>query len=315
VLKVASDTKKKKTDTVSGLQPDTLNMRQLRKINERVFQILGQDPEIQELFDKAYAGDYEGPNGKTLFWNDMENMEWWSNNSDALKDYIVLSADPDNPDYINLKQDSYEYVRATSRQLGMNLSDEQITDLAEETLMYGWGRAGQEYRLRDKILSMESQGRYGGDIYANAETLRQYAAMNGVYYDDTWFDAAGKSIAGDATDYNYWEDQIKEQAMQKYGAFAQQIQAGQNVRAIASPYLQAMAETWELAPDSIRLDDPTLLSAMAGFDANGNPQAMNLGEFARKLREDPRWLETDKAQNEITGIAGRVMQMFGVMGG
>ena len=53
---------------------------------------------------------------------------------------------------------------------------------------------------------------------------------------------------------------------------------------------------------------------MSKYDSKGNPYAMNLGEFKRSLRKDKRWLETDKAQNEITAATGSVLKLFGLSG-
>jgi hypothetical protein len=43
-------------------------------------------------------------------------------------------------------------------------------------------------------------------------------------------------------------------------------------------------------------------------------QAMPLWDFEQQLRKDPRWLNTNRAQNDITGVASAVMQMFGLRG-
>jgi hypothetical protein len=47
----------------------------------------------------------------------------------------------------------------------------------------------------------------------------------------------------------------------------------------------------------------------------GDFAPMGLWDFQKKLRQDPRWENTSKAQNEITSTTGRIMQMFGLMGG
>ena len=87
-----------------------------------------------------------------------------------------------------------------------------------------------------------------------------------------------------------------------------------NVRDIASPYLKAMEDVLEINQKNISLQDPTILGALSNYDSKGNPYAMNLGEFKRSLRKDKRWLETDKAQNEITAATGSVLKLFGLSG-
>ena len=313
---MASEEDKKKTDKkkVTGWDPDTLDLKQLRKISERVYRILGRDPEIVKLFENAFAGEYEGEGGRDRFWADMENMDWWANNSSEVRRYVVLSADPENQDFINEQEDSREFVRRQAMQLGLNLSPDQLTDLAEQSLMYGWGQQGQEYRLREAMMEVDPEGTYGGDIEANAQALRNIAFANGVKYDDDWFISAGKSIASEASLSTDWESQIRDLAASKFPVFSDQIRGGMTVRQLASPYIQTMADVWELNPSSISLDDPTLMGALTSYDDSGNASSVGLGDFMRQLRRDPRWMETDEAQNDITSVAAGVMQMFGMMG-
>ena len=75
-----------------------------------------------------------------------------------------------------------------------------------------------------------------------------------------------------------------------------------------------MEDVLEINQKNISLQDPTILGALSNYDSKGNPYAMNLGEFKRSLRKDKRWLETDKAQNEITAATGSVLKLFGLSG-
>lgn len=97
--------------------------------------------------------------------------------------------------------------------------------------------------------------------------------------------------------------------------YGDKIRAGVNVYDLASPYIQTMAQEFEISPNDISLGDPYVREALTGVDDQGNPVAMGLWDFQKKLRKDPRWMNTSKAQNEVTGVAGRIMQMFGVLGG
>jgi hypothetical protein len=75
-----------------------------------------------------------------------------------------------------------------------------------------------------------------------------------------------------------------------------------------------MAKEFEMDVNSISLDDPYIRQALTGVNDKGEPAATSLWEFQKKLRSDPRWMNTAKAQNEITGVTGKVMQMFGLTG-
>jgi hypothetical protein len=290
---------------------DKLSKKQLRAMYGMTYNQLRVDQSILKLFQKAWEENWT----KEVFDAAVEELDWYKENSAATREYLMLSADPDSVDFQQKRGDTYEFVRQTAMTLGVNLSEEQLSELTDQTMMFGWADAGQEFKLQRAMTDMPQNGQYGGDIEANAQSLRILAYNNGVTYNDEWFNSAGVSIATGLSQADTWEQQIREQAASRFPVFAEQIRLGQSVANVASPYVRQMAETLQLNPANIGLDDPTILSALTKYDDAGKPYAMDLGEFGRMLRNDPRWMETDEAQNKITGLAGRVMQMFGIMGG
>jgi hypothetical protein len=91
----------------------------------------------------------------------------------------------------------------------------------------------------------------------------------------------------------------------KVGALLDQ---GINLDAVYSPYKNLMAKVLEIDPMSIKLNDPTLRSAI------GPDKEMPIYDFERALRRDPRWQYTDTARQEVSDLALGVLQDFGFMG-
>ena len=300
----------------TGFTRDTFDMEQLRKISERVAAVLGQDPEIQALFAKAFSEGYSGPNGKTQFWNDLKATKFWQTQAADLREYVVLSADPTNPDFKVKQEQAREVVRARAKDLGVTVTEQDLATIGEEYLMGGWGKAENDFKLRNRLSGMLAGGATGGGVYDEMrDALFATARANGVSFDDRWFDSAAKSIASDATDLRFWDTKIREQAASKFPVFADQIRAGVDMDAIASPYMKMIQEYWEVPVDQISLDNPDLLRGLTGYDDKGNPRAMNLGDYAQMLRDDPRYMATSKAKNEVASTAHQVLQMFGIIGG
>lgn len=86
------------------------------------------------------------------------------------------------------------------------------------------------------------------------------------------------------------------------------LDEGIDLNAVYSPYKNLMAKVLEIDPISIKLDDPTLRSAI------GPDKEMPIYEFERALRRDPRWQYTDTARQEVSDLALGVLQDFGFMG-
>lgn len=296
---------------ITGQKQDRLSLEEVEKRYGYTAAQMAVDPEIQKIFMKAWNNGWE----KEKFQLEFETSDWWAQNSDSARMYILRSAKPD-ADWMELKDDAYQAVRKEANALGVTLTDQQLRDKAEESLRKGWYLDENKYELRRSLTQLQPEGQqYGGDIRANAESLRKLAFDLGVNYDENWFQAAGKSIAEEFTDSQFWENDIKNKAAQLFPGFADQIKAGQTTRGIASPYLQMMQEEWEINPLAIPINDPTVLRALTGGAAEGGRSGpMDLGSFQQMLRKDPRWLNTAKAQNNITGTISGLMQMFGLRG-
>jgi len=311
---VASNTDKSKTRsaTVTGQKPDTLSQEELQANYGITAQQLLVSPDIANLFQEAWKGKWK----KELFNAKLEQTNWYQDNAKPMREYLLAASNPDSADWIRKKADSLQHVKDVQLSLGSNFSEQQLSDMSVQAMMYGWNEPGHEDQLRREMSKLLPEGTYGGDIQKNADALSRLASANGVDFGDVWFQSAGKSIASKLTDSQYWETQIRKESASMFPIFKDQILSGMvNAQDIASPYMKMMQDTLGINADAIKVNDPTILRALTNYDDKGNPSAMNLGAFQQQLRNDPRWLETDKAQNQITGVASKVLEMFGVTGG
>jgi len=79
---------------------------------------------------------------------------------------------------------------------------------------------------------------------------------------------------------------------------------------LASNYRYNMAQVLELSPDTIDVLNPTIQTALKN---NGNKGVMNLTDFDRMLRNDPRWGKTKNAREEASKYAYDILRDFGLM--
>ena len=313
------DSDNEQRNNKNDAETDKLSRRELRaEYGWTKAQLRLGDGEILDIFSKAYEENWS----KAKFVSRIQETNWYRNNAESARIYLKAKTDPESADFKELVKDANEAVRQRVMELGYpNLSDALMQEVVDVYLTQGMGAPGQEYELQQYLFDLDEQGRldvadgYGGDIDANSQLLRQAALANGITYNDEYFVSAGKSIASGLSQSDMWLKQIRSDAASKFPVFAEQIQAGVNVNDLASPYIRSMAQTFQLNPATITLDDPTILSALTNYDDKGRPYATDLGSFQRQLRKDPRWMETDEAQNQITGLTARVMQMFGLMAG
>lgn len=86
------------------------------------------------------------------------------------------------------------------------------------------------------------------------------------------------------------------------------VASGVDLSTVYAPYKNILAQTLEINPNDITLNDPTLRMAI------GPDKEMPLYEYQRALRKDNRWQYTDQARSEASDAAQTILKDFGFMG-
>jgi hypothetical protein len=89
----------------------------------------------------------------------------------------------------------------------------------------------------------------------------------------------------------------------------------------ASPYLTSYAKILEQPIDSqsqasAYLQDPSIKKALQYQDPNaaaqGTPGIMPMWQYEQSLKQDPRWMKTNNARDELGSVAMKVLSDFGL---
>lgn len=86
------------------------------------------------------------------------------------------------------------------------------------------------------------------------------------------------------------------------------LATGTNLDTIYAPYKQYMQSILEVPASQIDLKDPALRMAI------GPDKEMNLYDYQKALRQDPRWQYTENAKQDVSNSVQKVLQDFGFMG-
>lgn len=303
---------KKAAKKAKSLKPDRLSEAELAADYGYALQVINADPEIKALFDQAVKEQWT----PARFTAGLKNTNWYRNNSEYAREAFILRS-MGGADWEEAQNNARMAVQQAATASGAQLSPEQVQALALRYINEGWDRPGREMLL-NRALSEDivpgATGTFRGMAGNIADSLRQEAFENGITYDTGFFQSAARSVNSGLSTLEDWQRDIREKAASLYPVFQNQIRSGVTVRQLASPYINLMSQTLEIDPNRITLEDPYIRSALGGFDDGGNPVATNLWDFQKKLRNDPRWMNTLQANNEIATMADRVMQMFGLRG-
>ena len=319
-IQANTNPKKKATPSKPGakprekgtLKPDKLSAEQLAADYGYALQVINAEPEIKAIFDQAVKEQWT----PARFTAGLRNTNWYRNNSEYAREAFIKRS-MGGADWEETKNNARLAVEQAATASGAQLSPEELQALSLRFINEGWDRPGREMLLQRALSGSITAGATGtlrgmsGNI---ADDLKQEAFQNGIKYDDKFFLSAARSVNSGLSTLEDWQRDIREQAASLYPVFADKIRAGVSTRQLASPYIQLMSETFEIDANQIELNDPYIRSALGGFDDKGNPVATNLWDFQKKLRNDPRWMNTLQANNEVASMTDRVMQMFGLRG-
>lgn len=206
----------------------------------------------------------------------------------------------------NIK-DAIETARLAA---GAELSADEISNIAKEAYDKGLDLEKNTFNtfLDNKFkFGATSKGEAGKTISA----LTKVAAANGLDLQKAfgsqlpgWLSAINKGEAVE-TYAKIIRDVAKIGMPEKV---AKLIDQGVDLDTIYSPYKNLMANTLEINPETITLNDPTLRTAITAENE------VPLYQFERQLRQDNRWQYTNQARSEVADAAKRILQDFGFMG-
>jgi hypothetical protein len=268
---------------------------------------LDHNPELKKLFDQAVAGTWT----PDKFQAELRNTKWWKTTSETARQAQVLkSTDPAT--YNAQLSAARMQVQLLASQVGAALPSGQLGKIAENVLSAGLDEDGIRNVLGGYI-NFTKNGTLTGEAGMHEYTMKQYAASMGVNISDqTLKNQAALVVRKMATTQDF-EGQLREQAKSAYPAYAAQIDGGQTMMDIATPYMQTMSTELGIPSTSIGLQDPMIKSALNGLNQQGKPTGKTLLDFTTQLRNDPRWNQTTTARDQSMSVGRQVLSDMGLV--
>lgn len=290
---------------------DKLSAQELAENYSWAYALLRAVPELWSLFQQAFK-DPKGQWTPQKFAAKAKNTKFYQTHStswiEAETERLTHPGQWDSG-----IRASTASVQATAAQIGATLSPAILARIAETNYRLKYNPE----QLRSALVQyiVVKNGALAGEAGTNAQNLRELARANGVSYNGDWFNNAARSIIGGTRSFQDFENDIRNQAASAFPTYAEQIRAGQNVKDIASPYINSMSRILEINPDGIDLNDNSIRQALSGINPkDGKPAAKSLWEFERDIRKDPRWNNTNNARESASSLALGVLRDWGFNG-
>jgi hypothetical protein len=301
------------TQTATALTPFDKILEKAKTTYGDVDEIFASDEQLKKLLTDA-IGKVEDVNDDMTgeeFLRRLKNTDWWGSQAGTVRQrqfekrqYERLKAklgDPKSAGYqeklakLNQEdeygrglQDTIDAIKLAADQSGASMSDDEI--LTAATDLYGLAFENNESRISKKINTfISSKGALKGATGTAIQQLRQAATSNGFDLEtkyagqiDGWLQqiAAGKSI-------NDFKNIIREDAGRTQPKYVQDLlRSGYDLDGVYGNYINLMAQTLNIDPNTIKLNDPVLMGIFT--DKGG----MTFNDFTAKLRSDKRFAGT-----------------------
>lgn len=333
--------KDKKKPVVDTEEPDFNKvLAQAQSAFGGIDELFKTNEELRGLLTKAVGDPNKIGDEFTVerFISELENTNWFKTNAgpirqrgfyqrqyEALKNKLKL----DDPKYkeklaeldrtsefgrglVDTIQTVNEYV---TQLLGFGaLDDATVRSIASDIYLYA--NEDDAVKIRNAVLSAAKFGpgrAIGGQAAETLAGLKSIAGANGFDLETqfktelpTWLDRIAKGESPEV-----YKKIIRDAAKTAYnvsdrvGALMDQ---GVDLDTIYSPYKNVMASVLELNPQTITLKD------LASKGIFGAKEEMNLFDFQKMLRRDPRWQYTANAREDVSNVALNVLRDFGFQG-
>lgn len=145
------------------------------------------------------------------------------------------------------------------------------------------------------------------------QQLQQDQADYGYQWKPQQLAYYARSIVDGTTTIDTYKQQLIDWAKSAFPALAKQIDAGQTVSDLASPYIQSMSNLLEVDPGTLNLYTPAIRKALQGVTdpATKQREAVPLWQFEDQVRQDPRWQYTQNAKDTMSTALLKIGSDFG----
>jgi hypothetical protein len=124
---------------------------------------------------------------------------------------------------------------------------------------------------------------------------------------------AAKQIAMGKKTLDSYKTELQAKAKKEYPQFADRFDADPELTTfdIASPIIGMLSKTWEVDSDSIKMDNPIVMSYMNYAGADGKGKQPSRYDLLLKAKQDPKYQLTQQANEDARSAATELARAFG----
>jgi hypothetical protein len=300
--------------------------------------VINSDKSLQDALNKILGLDGSGtmvtdPELQTQI---IQGTSWYKNQTDTQRKYAFFKQTNPGQFAADLQTNASEIVKMWAES-GLTITAADAIKYAEQMMQQSVIQDGKVIKYDKAYLqklmassikfdttnTFESNGKVVYDLDGKLETMAQalYDRAYDYGYPSTvsndgfkkWFESSIRGLVAGTLNPEDIDDELEKRAMSLFPGLKDQMLRGQSLREAADPQLQAIANTWEVDPKSIDLNDDTVQQVLNYTDEKGNIVPMNLYGTKKTARRHKNFDFTQTAKEEKTNIAGIILRDHGYL--
>ena len=321
------------TATQAATNVDKLDMATLQAKFGIAAGIIGADTSLKTVLDQILQ---QGITSEALMTQMIQGTVWYKNQTDKQRAFVFAKETNPGQFAADLQLNASNIVKQFMGN-GIKITAAQAIDYAQQLMQSAIiDSSGKVVRYDQEFLNkimansiyFSKKSTIGGKVVYNmtgkletvANELYKRAwdygfpsSMSNTRFEG-WFETTMKGLIAGTLNAEDIDNDFQKQAMSMFPGLTNQLSQGQTLRAAADPWINALANTWEVDPNTIDLNDKYLQQALNYTDEKGNVKTMNLYDTKKLGRRSPDSDFTSWAKEEKTGIANTILRDFGFLG-
>ena len=275
--------------------------------NDPQYAWMMSNPELAPILIASASGAIDGSQMQAA----LQGTNWWKTNGQAIRQFQALQAtDPATAQQqVAIQRNT---IIAEANSLGVQLSDQDITNLATMATELSWdsNTIQQAVAQAFKPATNINTGGTAGNFYDQAHQMMGQYAVPMSDNDIKWW--TQQAVLGKA-DISGFENYLRNQAKTMYSFMGDALDKGITPQQWFAPYTSAASQLLGVSPDSIQWSDPKWLGAVTTRGADGSVTPVNLTQFQDTLRSNAAfgWSKTQDAVSTAYSTAKQIAQTFG----
>lgn len=324
--------------STGATQMDTLSMAQLQAKFGIAAAIIGSDKSLQDAINKILGLDGSGTMITDPFLQQqiIQGTAWYKNQTDTQRKYTYFKESNPGQYAADLQLNASNIIKQYAGN-GLSITAADAIKYADQMMQQAVIKDGKVVRYDqdflnklmadsikfDKTNTFEVGGKVIYDLDGKLETMAQalyerawdygYPATTSNDGFKKWFEASIKGLVAGTLNPEDVDNELEQRAISLFPGLKDKIARGETLRQAADPYLQAIANTWEVDANSIDLNNDTVQQVLNYTDDKGNIVPMNLYGAKKAARRHPNWDFTETAKQEKTGIGATILRDHGFL--